>query len=212
MAVAIETSVGGSTATSPVDIALTITSAVKALVLLHSQVDDTNGADCTAMWNTDEAFTELLDFETTWGRADVYIMYLNNPTAGNFNVTVTRLGARGYAYIWALTDCGYFPAAMVDSGTAEVNPNTIVNVDGLTAKAGEMALGGGAAYQGTVANAPVGGCVEDADTPTIDGYFWAGHELAGDNIGFSNAESKNRSCAAIVVAEPVLAGGPKWFF
>ncbi len=202
--VAIETSVFVSTAASPVNIGLNITGAVKALVLLHSQVDDGNGADVTAMWNTDEAFTELVDFETTWTRADVYIMYLNNPTAGAHNVTVTRLtSGRGGVYIWALTDCGVFPVAMIDSATAEVNTAATVNAVGLAGPAGSMALGGGTSNQAG-AKAPVGGCVEDHDAAVVDGHFWAGHDLDGDNIGFTGAVAA-QGCAAILV-KPAVGG------
>lgn len=197
--VEIETFNSVATTSSPVNLSLTITSDVKAIVLLHSQVDDGNGADVTATWNGTEDFTELLDFETVWSRSDVYIMYLNHPTPGSYNVAITRSASgRGKAIAWALTNCAAFPAAMVDSATDESTGASSVNADGLSTAPGEMALGGGGVNT-SGNNAPVGGCVEDVDQSMVDGAFWAGHDSGGDNIGFQGVAGAARGCAAIAV-------------
>ena len=200
MAIAIETKTSGSV-DAPTNFPLTITTAVKALLILFSQVDDTTKPVITTLWNTTEEFTLYNTFETTWGRSDVVTQFLNNPTPGSHNVNVTRDdGGRGGCIIWAITDVRGLPGGIRQYQTGEVDTATSISLAVAQAVPLDLVLFGGAQSGGAGVQSPAANCTEDADFVIVDGRFYAGHRTPGGTpVGWSSADDVARGGIAIVL-------------
>ena len=216
MALTVEASCNANTQSTSGNTGTMAVSAGSRLFLFHVQADAVGQPTLTFKWNTNESFTQLIDYDpqTPWNTGSVQGWYLNNPTAGTFAVAYTNAGptSRGHFYCISITGLGTFPRCVRSEGGNNVENSGSINV-ALSAIATDLVFAVMGKNDTVEATTPWAGSTELGDIAIVDGRADWAYKISADNPGFSDpATTSERSMYAVALGNIPTGPGATWFW